>query len=81
MRDRVFKILKKMLIFPFIVIIRIYQYIISPWLPMSCRHYPTCSNYALEAFKKHGIFKGFYLATKRILKCHPWGTSGEDPVP
>jgi len=47
----------------------------------SCRHIPSCSEYAVEALKIHGPFKGIYLATKRILKCHPWGTYGYDPVP
>lgn len=47
----------------------------------SCRHIPSCSEYAVEALKIHGPFKGIYLATRRILKCHPWGTHGFDPVP
>lgn len=47
----------------------------------SCRHMPTCSNYAIEAIEKHGSIKGSFLAIKRILRCNPWGTSGYDPVP
>ncbi len=67
--------------FPFIVIIRFYQLVISPWLGPKCRYTPTCSQYALEAFKKYGPFKGFWLALKRVSSCHPWGDSGYDPVP
>ena len=58
-----------------------YKYAISPILPASCRHVPTCSQYAIEAIRVHGPFKGLYLATRRILHCHPWGTHGYDPVP
>ena len=47
----------------------------------SCRHIPTCSNYAIEAIEKHGSIKGSFLAIKRIIRCNPWGTSGYDPVP
>lgn len=65
----------------FIVPVRIYRIFISPWLPDSCRHTPTCSQYAIEAVMLHGIFKGGFLAIKRILRCNPWGTSGYDPVP
>jgi putative membrane protein insertion efficiency factor len=64
-----------------IVPVKIYQYTISPVLPMSCRHVPSCSQYAIEALKIHGVFKGSYLALHRILRCHPWGTEGYDPVP
>jgi len=58
-----------------------YKYVISPMTPASCRHIPSCSEYALEALKTHGPVKGIYLATRRILKCNPWGTHGYDPVP
>lgn len=71
------KYLIELLILP----IRFYQKFISPMFPSSCRYYPTCSSYAIEALRKHGIFKGSYLAIKRILSCHPWGGSGHDPVP
>ncbi len=67
--------------FPFIALIRIYQWGISPWLGPKCRFTPTCSHYAVDALKKYGLFKGSWLAAKRILKCHPWGGSGYDPVP
>jgi putative membrane protein insertion efficiency factor len=58
-----------------------YKYVISPMTPVSCRHIPSCSQYALEALEIHGPVKGIYLATIRILKCNPWGTHGYDPVP
>jgi uncharacterized protein len=67
--------------YPFIVLIRIYQWGISPWLGPKCRFTPTCSHYAVDALKKYGLFKGAWLAARRILKCHPWGESGYDPVP
>lgn len=50
-------------------------------MPNACRYNPTCSQYAIEALKKYGVFKGIYLAAKRIGSCHPWGGSGFDPVP
>lgn len=58
-----------------------YKYCISPMTPASCRYTPTCSEYAVQALKKHGPIKGFWLAAKRIGRCHPWGGSGYDPVP
>lgn len=61
--------------------IRGYQKYISPLKPPSCRYTPTCSQYAVEALRKHGPLKGLWLAVKRILSCHPWGGSGYDPVP
>ncbi|NBU03282.1 MAG: membrane protein insertion efficiency factor YidD [Bacteroidetes bacterium] len=61
--------------------IRIYQYLLSPLLPNSCRFVPTCSQYGVEALQKYGPIKGFWLTAKRILRCHPWGGSGYDPVP
>lgn len=64
-----------------ILIFRLYQWLISPWLGANCRYTPTCSHYAVEAVQKHGPFKGLYLAVKRILSCHPWGGHGYDPVP
>ncbi|MEM9685872.1 MAG: membrane protein insertion efficiency factor YidD [Bacteroidota bacterium] len=73
--------LKKILITPFIILIRIYQYLISPLFPATCRYTPTCSHYAVAALKKHGLFRGGKLALKRIFSCHPWGGSGYDPVP
>ncbi len=64
-----------------IMFIRFYQMSISPVLPASCRYSPTCSQYGIEAIKKHGPFKGGYLTLKRFLSCGPWGGSGYDPVP
>jgi putative membrane protein insertion efficiency factor len=74
-------LLKKILIFPFIALIKMYQYSISPLLGPKCRYTPSCSRYAVEALQKHGLFKGGWLAAKRVLSCHPWGGSGYDPVP
>ncbi|PFL22545.1 membrane protein insertion efficiency factor YidD [Bacillus cereus] len=65
----------------FIGIIRFYQKFISPMTPPTCRFHPTCSQYGLEAFQKHGALKGFWLTCKRILKCHPFHPGGFDPVP
>ncbi len=78
---KLFRILRIGLIEVAIVPIRIYQFAISPLLPTSCRHIPTCSQYAIEALKTHGLLKGTWLAAGRILRCHPWGTHGFDPVP
>lgn len=75
------KTIQKIILFPFIVLIRFYQLCISPFTPASCRFTPTCSAYTLEALKKHGLIKGGWLGIKRILSCHPWGKSGYDPVP
>ncbi|MDR1414469.1 MAG: membrane protein insertion efficiency factor YidD [Odoribacteraceae bacterium] len=61
--------------------VSIYRHVISPWLPPACRYVPTCSRYAEEALRKYGPLKGSWLAIKRILRCHPWGGSGYDPVP
>lgn len=73
--------LKKLLIFPLVLLIKAYQALVSPLLPPRCRYSPTCSQYAKEALQKHGLLKGGYLGIKRILSCHPWGGSGYDPVP
>ncbi|WP_350291132.1 membrane protein insertion efficiency factor YidD [uncultured Croceitalea sp.] len=73
--------MKKILIAPFIFLVRAYQLLISPYTPATCRYSPTCSTYTLEALKKHGLFKGGRLAIKRIFSCNPWGGKGYDPVP
>jgi putative membrane protein insertion efficiency factor len=65
----------------FLLLIFIYQKMISPLLPAACRYTPTCSQYAVEAIKKHGPFKGGYYAIRRILSCNPWGGHGHDPIP
>ncbi len=64
-----------------VMLIRGYQFFISPYFPTSCRYHPTCSHYALEAIKIHGALRGSALAAWRILRCHPWSAGGEDPVP
>jgi uncharacterized protein len=71
----------RILSLPFIALIKIYQWIVSPWMGPKCRFTPSCSQYAVEALKKHGLFKGMWLAIKRISRCHPWGGHGYDPVP
>ena len=73
--------MRRILIFPLVFLIKIYQFLISPIIGKNCRFNPTCSNYALEALKKHGLFLGMYYSIIRISKCHPWGGSGHDPVP
>ncbi len=64
-----------------VAIVRLYQNVISPYLGSNCRHSPTCSQYTIEAIEIHGPLKGSWLGVKRIARCHPWGTSGYDPVP
>ncbi len=61
--------------------IHAYRWLISPWLPAQCRFRPTCSAFALEAIDTHGVWRGGWLAAKRLARCHPWGGSGYDPVP
>lgn len=72
---------KEILSLPLILLVRFYQKFISPYKPSCCRFTPTCSQYALEALRKYGPIKGSWLAFKRIIRCHPWGGSGYDPVP
>ena len=72
--------MNRLLIFPFIVLIKFYQTLISPLLGSNCRYQPTCSEYSIEALNTFGFFKGLYLSIKRILSCHPWGRGGFDPV-
>ncbi|HEY9188766.1 MAG TPA: membrane protein insertion efficiency factor YidD [Bacteroidota bacterium] len=64
-----------------ILLIQLYKTIISPFFPSTCRFYPSCSSYSIEALKKYGFIKGFFLSIKRILKCHPFHPGGYDPVP
>lgn len=64
-----------------LLLLRTYQYALSPFLGPSCRFYPTCSNYAIEAVREHGAARGSLLAVKRLCKCHPWHPGGVDPVP
>lgn len=62
-------------------LVRAYQLLISPWLGRPCRHTPSCSAYAIEALRRFGVPRGGWLTVKRLTRCHPWGTSGYDPVP
>lgn len=68
--------LKKIVIFP----VKVYQKLISPFMPHVCRYQPTCSQYMIEAVQTYGVVKGVYLGIKRIFRCHPWGDCGYDPV-
>ena len=69
-------------IFTYIIIvaIKVYSYLVSPLLGNSCRYFPTCSEYSIEALKTFGFFKGLFLSIKRILSCHPWKEGGYDPI-
>lgn len=73
--------LQRILIAPFVLLIRLYQWILSPLLGPKCRFTPTCSHYAAEALQRHGLLRGLWLSVRRIGRCHPWGGSGHDPVP
>jgi putative membrane protein insertion efficiency factor len=73
--------MKKLIANFFILLIRFYQLSLSPFLAPSCRYTPSCSQYGIEALKKHGPFKGGWLTLKRILSCNPWGGHGYDPIP
>ena len=64
-----------------VTLIRIYQFLVSPLIGQNCRFTPTCSQYMIDALNEHGLFKGLWLGSKRICKCHPYGGSGYDPVP
>ena len=79
--EKIVSLFKQILILPFIIIIRFYQWVISPALGPKCRFTPTCSQYTAVALKKHGLAKGFLLSVKRISKCRPGGGHGYDPVP
>lgn len=65
----------------FILLVKLYQWCLSPFIGNHCRFHPSCSSYAIEALNKHGSFKGSYLAVKRLVRCHPWCEGGHDPVP
>ena len=73
--------MRRIVIFPFIIAIKLYQFFISPVLGLNCRFNPTCSNYCINSLKKYGLIIGLYFSILRISKCHPWGGSGHDPVP
>lgn len=78
---KILGIVKKIFVLIPLLLIRIYQYTISPFLGASCRFYPSCSEYGAEALKKFGLFKGIFLIVRRIGKCHPWHRGGYDPLP
>ena len=78
---RLIKFIRRVIVFILLIPIRFYQRCISPLTPPRCRYTPTCSQYAVEALQKHGPLKGLWLAIRRLLRCHPWGGSGYDPVP
>jgi putative membrane protein insertion efficiency factor len=71
----------KLLAWPLLALVWLYRMLISPWLGANCRYEPTCSEYAMQALREHGAFRGSWLAAKRIGRCHPWGGHGYDPVP
>jgi putative membrane protein insertion efficiency factor len=73
--------IKKAISWLMIMLIRFYQMAISPYLRPSCRYVPTCSQFYIEAVTKYGPFKGSFLGIKRLIRCHPWGGHGYDPVP
>lgn len=75
------RVFKQLCALPFVAAVRFYQYCISPFTPPSCRFTPTCSQYAVEALRRYGPFKGGWLTLRRLARCHPWGGSGYDPVP
>lgn len=75
------EIVKQIFGWVFILLIKLYQYLLSPLLGASCRYTPTCSQYGIEAIRRHGPFKGGWLTLKRLSRCHPWGGHGHDPVP
>ena len=79
--DRFWNGVKWVAISPFVALVKFYQFCISPFFPHMCRFTPTCSEYAIEALRKHGLIRGGWLTAKRIARCHPWGGSGYDPVP
>lgn len=64
-----------------VMLVKLYQYLLSPWLGNHCRFYPTCSQYAITAIETHGALRGSWIAARRLLRCHPWHPGGADPVP
>lgn len=66
---------------PFVLLIRAYQLAVSPWLGNRCRFHPSCSEYSMEALRRHGLLRGLWLGVRRVGRCHPWHPGGYDPVP
>lgn len=73
--------MSRALAYPLILLVRLYQGMLSPLLPGACRYTPSCSEYGLQALRRHGAFRGGWLTLRRFLSCHPWGGHGHDPVP
>jgi len=73
--------IKKIVLYPILLLIKIYQTILSPILPSTCRYSPTCSEYTKQSLIKFGLIKGGLISIKRIIKCNPWGGNGYDPIP
>ena len=73
--------LSRCAILPFVMVIRAYQFTLSPFIGGQCRFEPSCSKYSLEAYREHGVLRGTWLTFRRIMRCHPLGPSGYDPVP
>lgn len=72
--------ISNLLVYLATLLIKVYKYAISPVLPSSCRFYPSCSEYAIDALKKYGLYRGSWLTLKRIARCHPLSAGGHDPV-
>jgi putative membrane protein insertion efficiency factor len=73
--------MRTLLVYPLLMLIRAYQVAISPMLGSRCRFHPSCSEYSLDALRRHGLIRGLWLAVRRIGRCHPWHPGGYDPVP
>ncbi len=73
--------MKNLLISPLVGLLRLYQYALSPLLGSRCRFHPSCSEFAIEALRRHGILQGLWLALRRVMRCNPWNHGGFDPVP
>jgi len=80
-RRRPWSVVTRALAWPLLVVIRLYQLVVSPLLPPACRFLPTCSHYAHESLHRHGLFRGGWLALRRVARCHPGHPGGFDPVP
>jgi putative membrane protein insertion efficiency factor len=79
--SRLLRLLRALVVGLLVALVRVYQHVLSPLWPATCRYVPTCSQYAVEALRLHGPLRGGWLALRRIGRCHPWGRHGWDPVP